>query len=437
MEQLAKMLADINAALDKTRYTPRYVRLLAVKAELEERAKPKRDISQAQLARMYGVTPRMLRYWVDRYLAEGAEGLRARGGQGRKRDVSKEDVAAAINDAIESTAGNGGGGGEDSTCAACLAEESGEGKGRQRRAPPKPCKCKGRCARPSTCACGPKKVCKCKCCRPLKHPPRGPRHDPGCTRRRIDAKGGTQASTVRDLIAARHGKKYHLHHVHKLLNENDVTYHKVSKVQTNHASAEEVQAWEDAQEGVLEPYRKKGYAIGVFDVTFIGTDGATGRVWARRGEVATLPSGGSRQVAAVHGIYFDNDRHFCREYRHADSRTLIGFLKEASAQHGKMVLYVDGSSINSSADTAAFLSEHRRLHPDRDIVLLFLPPGSPYLSVIEGFWNLMKDAVTKRHRYAEFNALRWEAMEYARTSRIRLDLYKYLYRDPKKYLQGK
>lgn len=43
MSQPAKMLADINAALDKTRYTPRYVRLLAVRAELEERAKPKRD----------------------------------------------------------------------------------------------------------------------------------------------------------------------------------------------------------------------------------------------------------------------------------------------------------------------------------------------------------------------------------------------------------
>lgn len=436
MNQLAKMLADINAALDKTRYKPHHVRLLAVRAELEERAKPKRDISQARLARMYGVTPRMLRYWVDRYLAEGTEGLRARGGQGRKRDVSKEDVAAAINDAIESTAGDGADG-KDSTCAACLAEDSGEGKGRQRRAPPKPCRCRGRCARPSTCACGPKKVCKCKCCRPLKHPPRGPRHDPGCTRRRIEAKGGTRASTVRDLIYSRYGKEYHPHHVNKLLNENGVTYHRVSKRPVNHASAEEVQEWEDAQVGVLESYRKKGYAIGVFDVTFVGTDGATGRTWIRRGEEATLPSGRSRQLAAVHGIYFDNNRHFCREYKHADSRTLIDFLKEASVPHGKMVLYVDGSSINSSDDTMAFLREHRRRHPDRDIVLLFLPPGSPYLSVIEGFWNLMKDAVTKRRRYAEFDGLRWEAMEFVRTSRVKLDLYKYLYRDPKKYLQGK
>ena len=262
MSQPAKMLADINAALDKTRYTPRYVRLLAVKSELEERAKPKRDISQAQLARMYGVTPRMLRYWVDRYLAEGTEGLRARGGQGRKRDVSKEDVAAAINDAIESTAGNGGGGGgEDSTCAACLAEDSGEGRGRQRQAPPRPCRCRGRCARPSACACGPKKACKCKCkckcCRPPKRPPRGPRHDPGCTRRRIEVGGGTRASAVRDLIHTRHGKKYHIHHVNKLLNENGMTCHRVSKVQANRASAD-VQEGEDAREGGARAVPEEG-----------------------------------------------------------------------------------------------------------------------------------------------------------------------------------
>ena len=32
--------------------------------------------------------------------------------------------------------------------------------------------------------------------------------------------------------------------------------------------------------GALEPYRKKGYAVGVLGVTFVGTDGAAGRTWA-------------------------------------------------------------------------------------------------------------------------------------------------------------
>ena len=45
--------------------------------------------------------------------------------------------------------------------------------------PAKAVQVKWQCARPGACACGQGKACKCKCYRPLKHPPQGPRHDPG------------------------------------------------------------------------------------------------------------------------------------------------------------------------------------------------------------------------------------------------------------------
>ena len=434
---------DIDVALSKTRYVPRHLRLLAVKAELKERAKPKRDMTQEAVARLFGVTGRMLRYWVERYLAEGVEGLRARGGQGRKRDVSREDVAKAVRDSIESSmaesgGGDGGGsGGEKPTCRACLAEDAEGGKASRqggKHARPKKCKCRGRCAVPGKCRCKMGRVCKCRCCRPLKHPPKGPRHDPDCARQRAEPRGATRAAAVRDLIHARHGKRYHLHHVHALMNESGVTYHKVSKSASNHASVGEVRSWAWRQDGRLEPYRKAGYRIGVYDVAFVGMDGATGRMWIERGKKATLPSGRSRQTIAVHGIWFSDGTRFVREYKHADSYTLIDFLKEASAKCGKMILYADRSSINSSEDTRRFLRDSRRLRPDRDVRIFLLPVGSPFLSVIEEFWNLLKDAVTKRYRYLSFNALRWATMEYARTAVVKLDMYKYMYRDPKKYV---
>lgn len=433
--------ADLDAVLAEVKYVPRYVRAAAVRAELEESAKPQRGITQAKLAKIFGVTTRSLRYWVERYEDEGAEGLRARGGQGRKRDVSKKDVAAAINDSIESAKEEEEG--EGTSCRVCLAEESGAeggaaaaaagGKGqRARRAPPKACKCKGKCKKPASCKCGPKKVCKCKCCRHLKLPPKGPRHDPGCSDRRVEPRGATHAATVRDLIAKRHGKKYHMHHVHKLLRDNGVTYHKVAKVQSNHAGVEEVQAWIRRQGARLKPYLEKGYKVGVFDVAFVGMDGATGRMWIKRGGKAVLPNKGSRQTAALHGVYFEDGSHCVREYAFADSATLIDFIKAASAKHGKLILYGDRSSIHSSDETKEFLRRHRRLHPDRDVRLFLLPRGSPYLSVMEAFWNRLKDAVSKRYRYKSFDALRWAAMEYARTVRLKLDLYKFLYRDPRK-----
>ena len=170
MNQLTDEHVAIDVALSKTRYVPRHLRLLAVKVELKERVKPKRDMTQEAVARLFGVTERMLRYWVERYLAKGVKGLRAGGGQGRKRDVSKEDVAKAVRDSIESSMEEGGGGGgEKPTCRACLAEDAdGGGASRRegkRRAQPKKCKCRGRRAVTGKCRCRQGRVCKCKCCR--------------------------------------------------------------------------------------------------------------------------------------------------------------------------------------------------------------------------------------------------------------------------------
>ena len=429
---------DIDMAIAETTYAPYYVRLLAVKAEMMERAKPKRDMTQDQIAAMFGVTGRMLRYWLTRYLKEGVKGLRARGGQGRKRDVSKEDVARAVLDCIESGGAKDGGGGEKPSCRACIAEEAEGGGGgpRGRRPPPRKCKCRGRCVNPSRCACKEGRTCKCKCCRPLKHPPRGPRHDPGCSRhQRAEPRGATRADTVRSLIHGRHGKAYCMSHMYALMKtEGGVTYHKVSKSAANHASVPAVRSWEWRQDKRREPYHKKGYLIGVYDVAFVGMDGATGRMWIRRGEKAALPSGRSRLVIAVHGIWFENGARYFREYKHADARTMVDFLKGATAKFGKIVLYADRSSINSSEETKKFQRDLRAQYPDRDVRLFLLPVGSPYLSVIEEFWNLLKDAVTKRYRYSTFSALRWAVMEYARTASVHLDMYKYLYRDPRKYV---
>ena len=77
-----------------------------------------------------------------------------------------------------------------------------------------------------------------------------------------------------------------------------------------------------------------------------------------------------------------------------------------------------------------FLREYRAAYPDRDIQLIFLPRGSPYLNVVEECWNLMKKAVAQHYYYPRFDDFRWAVSAYHRTARFSMDMEAFLYRNP-------
>ena len=88
--------ADPDKAVEDKRYKPCLMRVCAVRAGVIERAKPRRDLTRAQIAALFMVGIHSLRTWTARYLAGGLKGSRARGGQGRKPAVSDEGAARAI-----------------------------------------------------------------------------------------------------------------------------------------------------------------------------------------------------------------------------------------------------------------------------------------------------------------------------------------------------
>ncbi len=92
----AEPYADLVKAIADRRYRPFLMRVHAVLAEVRERAKPRRDMMQEQIAAVFMIDSRTLRTWTARYLAEGVSGLRARGGQGRKPAASGGEKRAAI-----------------------------------------------------------------------------------------------------------------------------------------------------------------------------------------------------------------------------------------------------------------------------------------------------------------------------------------------------
>lgn len=66
---------ELDEALDSVRHKLRLVKVLAVKAELTEQEKDRRDLSQETVAGIFGVDSHELRTWIERYRAEGIKGL--------------------------------------------------------------------------------------------------------------------------------------------------------------------------------------------------------------------------------------------------------------------------------------------------------------------------------------------------------------------------
>lgn len=87
---------ELDDAIEAIRHMPRPLRIFAVKAELVEQEKEHRDIRQEALVAIFGADQRILLIWTAWLKEEGIEGLRMRGGQGRKPSVPCEGTEKAI-----------------------------------------------------------------------------------------------------------------------------------------------------------------------------------------------------------------------------------------------------------------------------------------------------------------------------------------------------
>ena len=438
---------ELDEAIGGMWFKPRMVRILAVKAELAEQEKEHRDIPQKTLAKIFGVAPRNLFEWTERFRAEGIEGLRARGGQGRKPKLSYEDMEKAIKKAQEGGGFQSSPEAEADKCGACREEaedikaaEAGEKKRRPSRRPPaRPAACKcdrdGRkCDKPGSCTCRPGRACKCKCCRDPRLPKRGPRHVSGCPRARVWPAGAVTAAILCAVVFDTFGVAYSISHMYAIMPLHGLVSKKLSFVHINHASRAAVRAWQRRLVVRLKKLRKAGYVIASFDECFVVRDKALGRVWVEMGKAAMQAYTGSKERIAVFGYYFEDGTHRFQEYAFADSHALFHSLERIANEFGKVAIIMDRASPHNSNTTKMLIRKYRREHPGNDIQLIFLPRGSPYLNVVEECWALLKANVARFYFYPRLDDFRWAITDHLRTTPYRLAMGDFLYRNPGKYV---
>jgi len=115
------------------------------------------------------------------------------------------------------------------------------------------------------------------------------------------------------------------------------------------------------------------------------------QTWFLKGQQRIIPTYGQhRGVKLIGTLNYETGEVFCTEEEKYDAVTFLNFLKDILNHYpsGKIVMILDNARIHHAKLLRPFLEENK----DR-LELVFLPPYSPQLNLVEGLWKWLKESV--------------------------------------------
>ncbi len=109
------------------------------------------------------------------------------------------------------------------------------------------------------------------------------------------------------------------------------------------------------------------------------------KTWFMKGCQKKIPTYGKNAGVKLIGILnYENGQVYCEEHEKYDAKVFLEFLKKVLGYYpkGKIVMVLDNAKIHHAKLLKPFLDQMK----DR-IQLMFLPPYSPELNLIERLWG--------------------------------------------------
>ena len=127
------------------------------------------------------------------------------------------------------------------------------------------------------------------------------------------------------------------------------------------------------------------------------------QTWFLQGQQRLIPTYGKhRGVKLLGTLDYESGEIFCVEEESYDAEVFLAYLKKVIAKYvGKIVIVLDNSRVHHAKLIQPFLEENK----DR-LTLSFLPPYSPQLNLIEGFWKWLKERVVYNVFYSTVAEIR-------------------------------
>jgi putative transposase len=118
---------------------------------------------------------------------------------------------------------------------------------------------------------------------------------------------------------------------------------------------------------------------------------AISKTWFPKGQQRIVPTYGKHHGAKLVGLLnYETGDVYVEEHDKYDAEVFLGFLKNIIKFYptGKIVIILDNAKIHHAKLLNDFLDEHKNR-----LTLVFLPPYSPNLNMIEEFWGWLKSSV--------------------------------------------
>lgn len=153
----------------------------------------------------------------------------------------------------------------------------------------------------------------------------------------------------------------------------------------------------------LEKEIKEDEAIVFMDGVHPQHNTTTSRVWVKKGKEKQVKSNTGRSRININGIYNPSTQEvLVHESERINADTTIEFFKEIEdyyKEKKKIYIIVDNARYYKNKKVKEYTSNSR-------VELIFLPPYSPNLNLIERLWKLLRREVINNHYYEKFKEFR-------------------------------
>ncbi len=118
---------------------------------------------------------------------------------------------------------------------------------------------------------------------------------------------------------------------------------------------------------------------------------AVSRTWFPKGKQKIIPTYGKHRGAKLIGaLDYESGEVFCVQEKQYKTKEFLAFLKKLLVRYKgeKIVVILDNATTHHGKILKPFLKANKKL-----LTLVYLPPYSPQLNLIEGLWGWLKKAV--------------------------------------------